>query len=364
MEQLYAVGITIIEFIQDWFSDSEGYFEMVNDISNPNRVMEFLFPIMSIVDSVFAAQLLLCMAFGGWLNSVLKWWLLEDRPYWWVRETDFYDQYDRPSLRQTRQTCETGPGCPSGHSETTAMLLVLVMCWVSHIMNDRNYYVSWWKFLMYPTCGMVLVSVMLARLFVGTHFPHQVVLGALVGAFLAPALCIYVSDPFIWQYGAYKTRSVSNAVKWHVLSAICTIVISVATYYGLKVCRWDPMWTVKLAFRWCEAPEHIHVSTTPMYNLVQATGYLLGWALWVTPKLAEYRHYTANRSLLIASFAVCLLTYILNQISNNICKGNALWYYAMHFVLYVVKPGLYLRLVPELAMWPYPKVQLLKNKSE
>lgn len=55
------------------FEGSEGYFKLVNHVSNPHHMTEILFPLLSIVDSVFAAQLLLCMAFGGWLNAVMKW---------------------------------------------------------------------------------------------------------------------------------------------------------------------------------------------------------------------------------------------------------------------------------------------------
>ncbi|CAH2083996.1 unnamed protein product [Euphydryas editha] len=287
MEQLYALGVSCIELVQYWFEDYAGYFEIVNHFANPHYVLEILFPFITILDSVFAAQLLLCMSFGGWMNTVLKWWLLEDRPYWWVRETTFYSDTNRPRLLQTSQSCETGPGSPSGHSTTAASVLILAIMWMSHVFNDRKWNPWWWKYIIYPTFAFALGSVILARLYVATHFPHQCLLGSLLGLFLAPALCIYVTDPFIWRYGPHATLPVKQAVIWHTVSAVAAILISVVTYYSLVLCGVDPHFTVKLAFRWCENPDSIHVSTTPMFALVQCTANLLGCALCVTPALAE-----------------------------------------------------------------------------
>lgn len=362
MDRIYALGVSCIEFIQYWFEDSEEYFELVNDLSNPHNMLEYLFPFISAIDSVFGAQLLLCMSFGGWLNSVMKWWLLEDRPYWWVRETTFYPAPRRPRLRQTRHSCETGPGNPSGHSATAAALLMLLLMWIAHVMRDRQCYVWWWKCVAYPLFGAALGSVMLARLFVATHFPHQVLAGALVGSFLAPALCIYVSDPYIWGYGVHSARDTRRTILWHVFSAAVTVLIGVVTYASLVLCGWDPQWTVKLAFRWCSHPDSIHVSTTPIYSLVHSTASLLGWALCVTPAIAKYRHDTKNRSLILSLFTTALLYYGFAYLQDSIPKASAWRYYVLQFVWAAARPSLFLRLTPAIAMWPY--AESLKQKKE
>ncbi|CAK1593204.1 unnamed protein product [Parnassius mnemosyne] len=360
MEQLYALGVSCIEWVQNWFEDSEDFFEIVNHLSNPHYVVEVLFPLVSIVDSVFAAQLLLCLAFGGWLNAVMKWWLLEERPYWWVRETTFYTGMRRPQLRQFGQTCETGPGSPSGHSATAATVLLLILMWISHIMNDRKCYIWWWKYAIYPVIASALGAVVLARMFVATHFPHQCLLGVLIGSFLAPALCIYVSDPYIWKSGIKSDADTRRAILWHVVSALATIAVSIVTYFSLKLCGVDPQWTIQLAFRWCESPDDIHVSTTPMFALVQCTANLLGWALCVTPAVAQYRHYTKNRSLIISAFSAAIFLYGVKALQENISRNNAFYFYSMQFLLNAIKPALLLRLAPAIAMWPYSRQ--IKNK--
>ncbi|KAI8441386.1 hypothetical protein MSG28_015001 [Choristoneura fumiferana] len=208
------------------FEDWADYLELVNNISNPYLLLEVFFPLVSILDSVFAAQLLLCLGFGGWLNTVMKWWILEDRPYWWVRESTFYSSH-RPKLRQTQQTCEPGPGSPSGHSAAAAasIILLLIKCTV-----------RWWKYVLYPLCAGMMVSVFVARLFVAAHFPHQCYVWR-SSAFLSPALCIYVSDPFIWRYGAHATRTVTqaNGGTWRGRGPPPRRY-PVLTYYSLKLC--------------------------------------------------------------------------------------------------------------------------------
>jgi hypothetical protein len=41
----------------------------------------------------------------------------------------------------------------------------------------------------------------------------------------------------------------------------------------------DPQWSVRLAFKWCENPEWIHVNTTPLFSLVRDCGSMFGLAM-------------------------------------------------------------------------------------
>nr|XP_032525096.1 glucose-6-phosphatase [Danaus plexippus plexippus] len=323
MEQVYALGVSCIEFVQYWFEDWSWYFELVNHLSNPHNMLEILFPLISIFDSVFASQLLLVMAVGGWVNSITKWILLEDRPFWWVRETTFYTS--PPQLYQTDQTCETGPGSPSGHSCAAAEVLILIIMWGQHIFNDRSVenLTLWYNFCMQSKYCV----------------------------FLAPALCIYVSDPFIWRYGS--STPVQNTVVKHVIVSVVMGSIGLGMYWGMKFFGIDPHYTVQLAFRWCNSPSSIAVSTTPLYSLVHTTAAMLSWSLCVTPAVDRYRHNTTNRSLLISIFATGLSIFGFKQLEVNITRANAFFFYMSHFILNTVKPAIFLVLIPSLSMWPY-----------
>ncbi|CAH4029517.1 unnamed protein product [Pieris brassicae] len=352
-EHLYALGVTCIQHIQYWCSDYAPFLEQVNNFYNPNNVLDILFPVISFVDSVFASQLLLVTSFGGWLNCILKWWFLEDRPYWWIQETNYYIGSERPKLLQTSQTCETGPGNPSGHTATAASVLVLAIMWISHIFNDRKWKTSLWKYAVYPLFGSLLISVMLARMFIGTHFPHQCIVGAIIGAFLAPALCIYISDPYIWQYGSYLKYSPKQSIKFHMTCAVTAIAMCLVTYHTLLLSGIDPDYTVRLAFRWCDNPDDIHVSTTPMFAMVQCTGAMLGWSMFVTPAVSRFRHDTYKRSFIVSAVSTILITYGLHCAEAAIPDENITTFYTLNFIINIIKPLLYLRVLPELSMLPF-----------
>lgn len=63
------------------------------------------------------------------------------------------------------------------------------------------------------------------------------------------------------------------------LAALAATLFTVACYWLQKACGIDPQWSIKLAFKWCESPEHIHVATTPMFCLVRDCGIFFGIAL-------------------------------------------------------------------------------------
>lgn len=72
--------------------------------------------------------------------------LREDRPYWWVHETQVYGTlgpdnqmiFKRPYLKQTPLTCETGPGSPSGHLMGAAVLAYVLVQAVNKFVRSRQ----------------------------------------------------------------------------------------------------------------------------------------------------------------------------------------------------------------------------------
>ncbi|GBP59941.1 Glucose-6-phosphatase [Eumeta japonica] len=304
---LSSASSELSKYFQNRVEGSEDFVEHVNELANPHYAFEIIFPLVCIIDSVFAAQFLLCISFGSWLNTVMKWWLLEDRPYWWVQNTSFYRDMNRPQLHQYSQTCETGPGSPSGHSAMIAMQLVLYLMWISHFMND--------------------------------------------------------SDPYIWGVGRDRAP-VPKTVFRHVLSVIILAGISVITYFALKFSGLDPEWSIKLAYRWCEHPDNIRVSSLPLFALVQALASLLAWALAVTPEVAKYRHYTSQRSLLLAIISTYVIVAVTKDVVKIVDKENEVLFYALLFAVLCLRAVLLIRVVPFFATFFYRNVEEDKKKKK
>jgi len=112
---------------------------------------------------------------------------MDHRPFWWVHETDVYGEGPCPVLRQTPLTCETGPGCPSGHVQGLSSLMYVVLQHFirnfiksSMKMDDRKkkcVRVALWTLYI-----LLVILVGISRLYIATHFPHQVLLGLVTGS--------------------------------------------------------------------------------------------------------------------------------------------------------------------------------------
>jgi len=61
--------------------------------------------------------------------------------------------------------------------------------------------------------------------------------------------------------------------------AVLMIALAFAAYWLQRLMGVNPQWSVKLAFKWCDSPDHVHVSTTPIFALTRDCGTALGLAL-------------------------------------------------------------------------------------
>ena len=109
-----------------------------------------------------------------------------DRPYWWIHEVDNHNgSMVLPDILQYSSTCETGPGTPSGHSMAmSAVWYVLTQSVIDHVIRPSNLSVvrktqatqaAWSVF------AAVQALVVMSRLYIAAHFPHQCALGLVLG---------------------------------------------------------------------------------------------------------------------------------------------------------------------------------------
>jgi hypothetical protein len=101
--------------------------------------------------------------FSVWLNLVLKYALDQPRP--------FFAAYD-PSVGMATET--TG-GFPSGHAQSSLVFLIITASWLK-------------KKLFYGVAAFLCLLVGFSRIYLGVHFPTDVLGGWLIGGLL---LCIY-----------------------------------------------------------------------------------------------------------------------------------------------------------------------------
>ncbi|KAK7789428.1 hypothetical protein R5R35_009589 [Gryllus longicercus] len=273
--ELYKFGASSIASLQSRLPNSDGFFFTITKVSDPAYAFSVLVPLAAGIHTLLAADLLVASLVAEWSNTLLKWLLMEDRPYWWVREVELTG-LRTPTLRQTPLTCETGPGSPSGHVMGATAVMYVLREWIEHYyiiphedLSDkkkRALNLLSWTFLIWA-----VVFVSLSRLYVATHFPHQCVLGFFFGLMVGRLLvCKTSAWTWWWRRGSWK--------RLLCISALLTS-ISISAYWFQRALGIDPQWSVRLAFKWCEHAEYLHVDTTPLYSLVRDSGAAIGVAL-------------------------------------------------------------------------------------
>ena len=172
-----------------------------------------------------------------------------DRPYWWVTEQGY-----NISLVQTRLSCETGPGVPSGHSQAAGVIVFcLVDCSLSSFSWCRARGCRPGLWLLFLVSQLMMWT---SRIYISAHFPHQCLLGFIVS--LVVVRKFYSRGSWI----QCKTFPL-------ILFSLFLIGSSLAVYVLLLRLGINPDWSISLAKRHCNNPDWIHIDTTPFYAMMR-----------------------------------------------------------------------------------------------
>lgn len=343
IEALYEIGATVIASLQNTFPDSDKLFFTITKVADPGYAFSILVPLFVIISPKLSSEILIVSFVSEWMNTLLKWLLMEHRPYWWVKERELFAKYPPPVLRQTQLTCETGPGSPSGHVMGSAAVFFAVIHFTNESLS-RNQRISAKtkgriKVLLWVLFALVLILVSASRLYVSAHFPHQCLLGLFGGVLVSRLFLCDVRISTWWRHSRRPKL---------LLAALGMAMISFGSYWLQKGLGIDPQWSVKLAFKWCATPEWIHVSTTPLFSLVRVTGAAFGLAL-IAPVGARLSYTGYSSSYVVKGALICSLTIAMHLAQSAIPTDRVLPFYLCVFMLYAVQPYMYLVAVPFMA---------------
>uniref|UniRef100_A0A914VTL1 Glucose-6-phosphatase n=1 Tax=Plectus sambesii TaxID=2011161 RepID=A0A914VTL1_9BILA len=254
MDQLYKWELAHLSALQKlpYVGDvrHEWIWLTITKLGDPLLAFIFYFPLLFAFHERGALKMLVGACISEFLNGVLKWLFHGERPYWYALDIGY------TPLMQYPYTCETGPGSPSGHVMVSStifyVMITLVRCkWVSTL--------CW---VLYAI-GLALIGI--SRLYIGAHFPHQIVLGALIGILIGHIVSRW--EPARWR--PYQT----------LLMAGILVMIGVFTYHGLLFTGFDPNWSIAKALQHCAKAEWIHISTTPVASAIRNISTMLGLCL-------------------------------------------------------------------------------------
>ncbi|KAL1414753.1 hypothetical protein MTO96_007224 [Rhipicephalus appendiculatus] len=176
MDAMYTAGAHMTKHLQENFDGYDRFFSWISFAADPPRNLLWYYPIALTFSNPLGVRILIAASCSEFLNVAIKWILNEHRPFWYVK----MKSHIGIQLAQTPQTCETGPGSPSGHVMVTAAVLYVVIRYAISCADDntrsqrRRRYV---RAILWPSYFLYLSAVGASRVFIGAHFPHQVLLG-------------------------------------------------------------------------------------------------------------------------------------------------------------------------------------------
>jgi membrane-associated phospholipid phosphatase len=206
-------------------------------------------------------ELLLSLMLSDVLNALLKWPARGDRPYW--MDVDYLssssaggddddDAITRRVVREFSVTCESGYGFPSGHLMVTTSVATVLLA----RLPDRF---GRWKTVATVCTCVFLFLLGLTRMYVGAHFPGQVIAGAVCGLLLGRLIVRgQLEAKLSAHWYAMQRRAASSAsFLWRAAGlgaggSLAILVVAIAEFLLLSLFV-DPLHSLVLAREGCEA---------------------------------------------------------------------------------------------------------------
>ncbi|XP_065093159.1 glucose-6-phosphatase 3-like isoform X1 [Ochlerotatus camptorhynchus] len=320
-----------ILYVQDVFSRYEDFLALVTKAFDPKILFLTVIPLVAGLSTRIYSRLLLSVLLTEYFNTLLKWILAEDRPFWWVRETKEFTTLNRPKLYQNELTCEPSPGNPSGHLMTSTTYLYVIFS----VLEEAGLQYGKSVVIALRICyylSLLLISI--SRMYFGCHFLHQCIIGILLGV----AMTKLTMSLSFEKYLTKMTRKRRLAY----CSLICMVLLLV--YWGQKLFGIDPQWSVKMAFKWCDDPFYLDPSTTLVFSIIRLTGSLVAFAI-VGPVLKS-APLDWKRSIPLTLIMMTIKWIAINYTPRYY---GVIIYYLYTFSIHLLFTYCYMRLVPAIA---------------
>lgn len=275
---LYVKSIPLISSLQVVFRDQADFMQLMSVVFDPKYAFLIYSPIAYLIDHKLGKKLILTTVIAEWLNMILKWLFHGERPYWYVHSSGHFNPEEVP-IEQFPITCELGPGHPSGHAMLTAavwytILEAAVQAYNKHLIdnNIQANYLRPFKLTIWSSFVLLLITVSVSRVFLGCHFPHQCLAGAILGILVA----------------RFVSRLETSA-RHFIGASIIMLTSAFGTFLLLQALGFDPAWTIKLATTHCVKREYIHLDTAPFFSIMRYCGFALGCGIaLLLPSMKDY----------------------------------------------------------------------------
>lgn len=214
MDAILDLGVRLVIAIQGL----GGWLKLPMEIFSFLGKEEFFILLLPIlywcVDSRLGIRVGLILMLSTSLNDSLKLALHGPRPYWYSKEVQGL-------------ATETSFGAPSGHAQSA----ISVWGMIAAVLRKR------WGWVV---AGLIIFFIGFSRLYLGVHFPHDVLIGWLAGGLLLWLTVRYWDPVAAWA----RRQSLEGQVMAAFAASLVLILLPLIPYLWLRLTNWqpDPAW--------------------------------------------------------------------------------------------------------------------------
>lgn len=248
MEELYQLGIALTTLLQEAFPQLLGVMTFISALGSEEFYLVALPLVYWCIDKRFGRQLGYLFLLSALVNNVLKDLLRQPRPFWL-----------EPSLQLGEAE---GYGIPSGHVQNATAVLLLLAAQLRRPW-------LWVLSLLY------IVVMGISRMYLGVHFPQDVIVGFVVGLLILGAFAL-------WQR-VYYERYGKQILGRRILLIVLIPTVLAAVYVGVHLLLGPPNTDVPWAAYLPAAELNGHE------DVVSATAGLLGFGIGILLESSRIR---------------------------------------------------------------------------
>jgi membrane-associated phospholipid phosphatase len=209
METIWNIGITWNIFFQNLGSCLKTPMEVFSFFGTENFFLLLLPALYWCMEGGIGLRVGIILLLSASVNDAVKMVFHGPRPYWYSTDV-------------IRYASETSFGVPSGHAQ------IAFGVWGMLAASIRK----WWG---WPIAILIIVMIGISRLYLGVHFPHDVILGWLIGALLLWLVLRFWKPVTAWL----KKMSLGQQILASFLSSLLLITFPLIPFLWLKITNWQ-----------------------------------------------------------------------------------------------------------------------------
>lgn len=330
METIFNLGIQIIHWIQSLGSWLTPFMKGFTFLGNDQFYMLVAPAILWCIDSTLGLRVGIFLMINGMINTALKVAIHGPRPYWFTTDV------------KVLGSIENSFGAPSGHAQNA----VVVWGGLAQGVNKR---IGW------IIAILLMFFIGLSRIYLASHFPHDVLLGWLFGAVML-WLLLYLEKPILtW----YKKFSIATQLVLAFLFSLLLIMIVLLAQLTLQGWSLPIEWAYNahLAF-----PSEPPINPLSYHSYLSAPGAFFGltagW-IWIV-KLGRFSTKDVWWKLVLRYLVGLVGVLILYLVPTSLLTDTeTLSSYVIHYIRYAII-GFW---ITGLAPWLFIKLKLASKLS-